>query len=111
VIGIQPLIDTQAASTRHPTPSSCRLTHDSDANRPLSRSSWNPALRTPSAPKATLRTAVCSRPCARVIGISVAISPTRAENCSTSRRKLAFRSALRRLRIARSSTASGIVSA
>ena len=48
-------METQAASTRHPTPSSCRLTHDSDANRPFSRSSWKPALRTPSAPRATRR--------------------------------------------------------
>ena len=104
-------MDTQAASTRHPTPSSCRLTHDSDANRPFSRSSWKPALRTPSAPCATRLTAVCSRPWARVMGMSVAISPTRAENCSTSRRKVSLRAALRRLRIARSSTASGMASA
>ena len=110
-MAISPVIDTQAASTRHSTPSSCRLTQLSDANRPLSTSSRYPAERTPSAPAATRSSAVDSSPCARVIGMRVAISPTRAEKCSTSRRNDSLRSRDRRASTYRSSTASGMVRA
>ncbi len=106
-----PVRETTAARTRQHTPSSCIATHETDATRPLSRSRRSAARRTSSAPSATRETAVRSRPWARVTGMSEAISPTRDENPSISRRNSSLRTRERRDIVRRISSAVGMARA
>ncbi len=110
VIGMEPVIETQAASTRHPTASSCRL--DPRQRREPAVEHVELEARAAHALGAVARRgsrAVSSRPCARVMGMSVAISPTRRGellDLAAERPRCGPRAT--GCRIDRSSTASGI---
>ncbi len=81
-----------------------------EPNRPLKRSSETAAERTLSTLVETRSRATCSSACARVIGMSAAISPTRDEKCSISRRSDSLSLPERRRTAIMSTAAMGTVS-
>ena len=98
VMGRMPVSEKIAASTRHPTPQ--ELHRDPRDRRDVAVE--HVEVRGPRGARrrrrpARARPRCCSRPCARVTGMSEAISPTRAAKPSTSRRNTSLRARERRL--------------